>query len=138
MSAVCVIEFPRGGAGLYRAAARERARAAWERLQPRAFPGVRSRAGAWGASRSHGESGTGPGALALAVRAPHGRALADHGLLQRPAAGRARFAAAAVGAQFLLEVARRAVGGDEVAQRGSAALDGVAEDAAHGVGQQPV
>src|SRR5690606_27497736 len=74
----------------------------------------------------------------LAVPAPNSGALADRGLFQRPPAGRAGFAAAAVGAQFLIEVARRAVRGEEVAQRGAAAGDGVFEDPPHGVGEQPV
>src|SRR5687768_537577 len=65
---------------------------------------------------------------ALAVPAPDRGALADAGLLERPAAARAGLAAAAIGRQLLLEIARRAVRADEVAQGGAAALDGVGQD----------
>src|SRR3546814_8166505 len=74
--------------------------------------------------------------LALAVPAPHRRPLADLRLLQRPAAVRAGGAAAAVRAQLMHEIARCAVRGEEVAQRGAAAGDGVFEDAPYCVGEQ--
>src|SRR5690606_9040877 len=61
----------------------------------------------------------------LAVAAPDGGALADAGVAQRAPAAHAGLALAAVYRQFLLEVAGRAVGADEVAQGGAAAGDGV-------------
>src|SRR3546814_15314098 len=70
--------------------------------------------------------------------APHRRPLADLRLLQRPAAVRAGGAAAAVRAQLLHEIARCAVRGEEVAQRGAAAGDGVFEDPPYRVGEQAV
>src|SRR3546814_5355553 len=70
--------------------------------------------------------------------APHRRPLADLRLLQWPAAVRAGGAATAVRAQLLHEIARCAVRGEEVAQRGAAAGDGVFEDAPYRVGEQAV
>src|SRR5690606_32807399 len=75
---------------------------------------------------------------ALAVPAPDRRALADARLPQRSPAARAGLAAAAISRQLLLEVARRPVRREEVAQGGAAAPDRMDEDAAHRVGQQPV
>src|SRR5690606_20223182 len=75
---------------------------------------------------------------ALAVAAPDRGPLRQHGFLQRPAAARAGFAAAAVGGQFLLEIAGRAVGREEVAQGGAAAADGAPEDALDRVREQAV
>src|SRR3546814_9218867 len=51
---------------------------------------------------------------------------------------RAGGAAAAVRAQLLHEIARCAVRGEEVAQRGAAAGDGVFEDPPYRVGEQAV
>src|SRR5690606_8139230 len=76
--------------------------------------------------------------LPLAARAPGAGALADAGLAQRGPAGRAGQAAAAVDRQFLLEVAGRPVGAEEVAQGGAAAGDGVTEDLLHRLGQGDV
>src|SRR5690606_16932388 len=66
--------------------------------------------------------------LALAAAAPHRRALAHHALAQGGAAALAGLAAAAVGGKLLLEVARRAVRGEEIPQRGAPALDGGPQD----------
>src|SRR5690554_8004169 len=76
--------------------------------------------------------------LALAMAAPYGGALADQGLFQRPAAVDAGGAAATVGGQLLLEVAGCAVGSQEVAQGGAAALDRSQQDRLHRVGQRRV
>src|SRR5690606_18125897 len=114
MSAVCVIDFPPG-----RRATIPRGPVAGA-LARRSCAAPPSREPVPGDARS-----------ALAVPAPHRRSLADQGLFQRPPAGRAGLAAATVGGQFLLEIARRAVRREEVAQRGAATRDGVAEDAFH-------
>src|SRR3546814_14029752 len=74
----------------------------------------------------------------MAMPAYHRRRLADLRLLQWPAAVRAGGAATAVRAQLLHEIARCAVRGEEVAQRGAAAGDGVFEDAPYRVGAQAV
>src|SRR5690606_9058530 len=84
-----------------------------------------------GAPRRRGDGCRLRPVLPLAARAPGAGALADAGLAQRGPAGRAGQAAAAVDRQFLLEVAGRTVGVEEVAQGGAAAGDGVTEDLLH-------
>src|SRR5207342_456950 len=79
-----------------------------------------------------------PRASALAVAAPDAGAVAQGGIAQRASATAAGFALAAVNLQLLLEIAGRAVGVDEVAQGGAAAIDRVEEDALDGFGQPAV
>src|SRR5207342_3400745 len=81
---------------------------------------------------------SGPAASALAVAAPDAGAVAQGGIAQRTSATATGFALAAVDLQLLLEVAGRAVGVDEIAQGGAAALDRVEEDALDGFDQPAV
>ncbi|KAG0779222.1 hypothetical protein G6F22_010760 [Rhizopus arrhizus] len=76
-----------------------------------------------------------PPGSALAVAAPDAGTLADGGVLQRAAAVRAGQPITAVHQQLLLEVARCAVGADEIAQGGTATGDRIPEDLLHRVGQ---
>src|SRR5688572_4978517 len=72
----------------------------------------------------------GPGST-LAAGAPGGSAIAHPAVADAAAADPAAFALAAVDEQFLLEIARCAVGAEEVAQGGAAAGDGVGQDLLH-------
>src|SRR5262249_38431936 len=67
----------------------------------------------------------------LAARAEEGAALADASGADRRAAARTGFPRAVVDREVHPEVARLAVGGEEVAQRRPAALDGVGEHFLH-------
>ena len=65
------------------------------------------------------------------MRAPECRALPQHDLPDRRTAYVAGFASAAVDVEFAEEIAGRAIGVDEVAQRRAAAFDRPGEDALH-------
>src|SRR5580765_1731318 len=72
---------------------------------------------------------------ALAARTVERRALTQRDRTDRRAADLARLACTAVDEEFLLEVARRAVGRNEIAQRRPTARDRMVEDALHFVGE---
>src|SRR6476619_4151910 len=76
--------------------------------------------------------------LPLTVPAPDAGALADHPVAKRPPAAAAGLVLPSVDRQFLLEVPRRAVGIDVVAQGRAAARDGLSKDRADGLGESRV
>src|SRR6185312_7474852 len=100
---------------------------------------------AWKIRSSTTASSNSPGPLsstrldsALAAWAPERGALAQHDLPDRGAAHATRFAGAAIDVQLAEEIARRAIGTEEVAQGGAAALDRQGEDALHFHGESSV
>src|SRR5207342_3515318 len=70
--------------------------------------------------------------------APDTGALADHPVAQGPATAAAGLALAPVDRQLLLEVTRRAIGVDVVAQGRAAARDGLAQDRSDRIGESRI
>lgn len=76
--------------------------------------------------------------LSLTAPAPHRGALTNRRVLQHPPTLLAGLAFAPVHREFLLEIARRTIRADEVAQGSPAALDGIRQDVFHCVSQTPI
>src|SRR6185437_4519855 len=126
----------------------------WARILPKgsdwtskACPQVRwcILAAVWRIRSSTTPSSSSPGPLsstrldsALAARTPERGALAQHDLPDRRAAHPTRFAGAAIDVQLAEEITRRAIGTQEVAQGGAAAVDRQGEDALHFHGESSV
>lgn len=64
--------------------------------------------------------------------------MTDRRVFQDPSTLFAGLALAPINKKFLLEIAGRTIGADEVAQCGSTALDGIRQDVFHCISQTPI